>query len=194
VTLPDLSPTSLAAAPRSPRVRVIRPPSFQFGQLAGHLVRLGEYAGLLLTLTLHRIRVRYKQSALGLGWALVQPLALMLIYTVIFSVVTRMPSDGSPYAVFVYTALLPWTFFATAVTSAANGLVSHTQLITKVYFPREILPEEPGLIVCDAFGGAVLREAPSVPLAGARRKALTVAFGRLAAMRAAGVAVTQLEG
>lgn len=61
-------------------------------------------------------------------------------------------------------------------------------------FPREILPEEPGLIVCDGFGGAVLREAPVVPLAGARRKALTIAFGRLAAMRAAGVAVTQLEG
>ncbi|WP_332773167.1 DNA repair putative endonuclease MmcB [Phenylobacterium sp.] len=61
-------------------------------------------------------------------------------------------------------------------------------------FPREILPEEPGLIVCDAFGGAVLREAPTAPLAGARRKALTIAFGRLAAMRAAGVVVTQLEG
>jgi len=60
-------------------------------------------------------------------------------------------------------------------------------------FPREILPEEPGLIICDGFGGAVLREAPVVPLAGARRKALTIAFGRLAAMRAAGVVVTQLE-
>ena len=61
-------------------------------------------------------------------------------------------------------------------------------------FPREILPDEPGLIVCDGFGGAVLREAPVTPLAGARRKALTIAFGRLAAMRAAGVVVTQLEG
>ncbi|MDP3852693.1 DNA repair putative endonuclease MmcB [Phenylobacterium sp.] len=61
-------------------------------------------------------------------------------------------------------------------------------------FPREILPEEPGLIVCDGFGGAVLREAPVAPLTGARRKALTIAFGRLAAMRAAGVVVTQLEG
>jgi len=61
-------------------------------------------------------------------------------------------------------------------------------------FPREILPEEPGLVVCDGFGGAVLREAPVTPLAGARRKALTLAFGRLAAMRAAGVAATQLEG
>ncbi len=60
-------------------------------------------------------------------------------------------------------------------------------------FPREILPDEPGLIVCDGFGGAVLREPPSTPLAGARRKALTIAFGRLAAMRAAGVVVTQLE-
>lgn len=61
-------------------------------------------------------------------------------------------------------------------------------------FPREILPEEPGLLICDGFGGAVLREAPVVPLAGARRKALTIAFGRLAAMRAAGVAATVLEG
>jgi len=61
-------------------------------------------------------------------------------------------------------------------------------------FPREILPEEPGLIVCDGFGGAVLREAPVVPLAGARRKALIIAFGRLAALRAAGVVVTELEG
>lgn len=61
-------------------------------------------------------------------------------------------------------------------------------------FPREILPEEPGLIVCDGFGGAVLREPPATPLAGARRKALTIAFGRLAAMRAAGVAATVLEG
>ncbi|MBY0375609.1 MAG: ABC transporter permease [Bryobacteraceae bacterium] len=99
-----------------------------------------EYSDLLLTLTHHRIRVRYKQSALGLAWALLQPLSLMLIYTVIFSVVTRIPSDGTPYAVFVYAALLPWTFFSAGLSSAVSGLVSHTHLITKVYFPREILP------------------------------------------------------
>jgi lipopolysaccharide transport system permease protein len=65
---------------------------------------------------------------------------MMLIFTVIFSMVAKMPSDGAPYAVFAYAALLPWTFFSTALANATNGLVSHTQLVTKVYFPREILP------------------------------------------------------
>ena len=69
-----------------------------------------------------------------------QPLALMLIYTVIFSVVTKMPGAGEAYPVFVFAALLPWLFFSTALTSASNSLVSHQYLITKVYFPREILP------------------------------------------------------
>jgi lipopolysaccharide transport system permease protein len=101
---------------------------------------LANYIDLLYTLSIHRIKVRYKQSMLGWAWAVLQPLALMAIYTVIFSVVTRVPTNGTPYAVFVYAALLPWTFFATAVTNSANGFVSHTQLITKVYFPREILP------------------------------------------------------
>lgn len=95
---------------------------------------------LILTLSIHRLKVRYRQSVLGWAWAVLQPLSLMLIYTVIFSVVTRMPSDGVTYSLFVYTALLPWTYFSTIVTTAATSLVKHTQLITKVYFPREILP------------------------------------------------------
>jgi lipopolysaccharide transport system permease protein len=94
----------------------------------------------MVTLSLHRLSVRYKQSMLGWAWALVQPLALMLIYTIIFSVVTRMPAEGVPYAVFVYAALLPWTYFATIMTNSATCLVNNNQLITKVYFPREILP------------------------------------------------------
>lgn len=122
------------------RIRTIRPASFALGQVLAHVRQFFEYWDLLLTLTHHRIRVRYKQSALGLAWALLQPLSLMLIYTVIFSVVTRIPSDGTPYAVFVYAALLPWTLFSTGLTSSVGGLVGHTQLITKVYFPREILP------------------------------------------------------
>jgi lipopolysaccharide transport system permease protein len=88
----------------------------------------------------HRILVRYKQSVLGLAWALIQPLSLMAIYTIIFSVVTRVPTSGTPYPIFVYSALLPWTFFSSAVSNSTSSLVSHTQLITKVYFPREILP------------------------------------------------------
>jgi lipopolysaccharide transport system permease protein len=70
----------------------------------------------------------------------VQPLLMMLVFTAVFSMLARMPSDGVPYALFAYSALLPWTFFNTAVSTATNSLVTHTQLITKVYFPREILP------------------------------------------------------
>ena len=121
-------------------VRIIRPPDFSPLRIVRQLWQLADYWDLLLTLSLHRVKVRYSQSALGLGWALAQPVALMLIYTVIFSVVTRMPSEGVPYAVFVFAALLPWTLFATAMGSASNSLVSHNYLITKVYFPREILP------------------------------------------------------
>ena len=71
---------------------------------------------------------------------MLQPLLMMVIFTAVFSKLARIPSDGAPYALFAYTALLPWTLFNTAVTSGTNSLVSHTQLITKVYFPREILP------------------------------------------------------
>ena len=122
------------------RVIRIRPPSTTLGGLAAALRTLVQYRDLVYTLTAHRIRVRYKQSLLGAAWAILQPLSLMLIYTVVFSLFARMPSEGKPYAVFAYTALLPWTLFSTALTNATNGLVSHAQLVTKVYFPREILP------------------------------------------------------
>jgi lipopolysaccharide transport system permease protein len=101
---------------------------------------LWQYRDLFYTLTVHRIKVRYKQSALGLVWAILQPLALMLIYTVIFSVFAKLPSENAPYAVFAYAALLPWTYFSSALTNATSGLVNHSHLVTKVYFAREILP------------------------------------------------------
>jgi lipopolysaccharide transport system permease protein len=84
--------------------------------------------------------VRYKQSILGLVWAIVQPLGLTVIYTVVFSHLAHIPSEGLPYAVFAYSALLPWTFFASGLTAATNGIVSHAHFVNKVYFPREILP------------------------------------------------------
>jgi len=108
--------------------------------LRGDLARLIEYRDLLYTLSAHRVKVRYKQTALGIAWAILQPVAIMLLFTFIFSFIVRMPSEGLPYAVFAYTALLPWTYFSTALSNGANGLVSNSQLITKVYFPREILP------------------------------------------------------
>jgi len=125
---------------RRRRVKIIRPPSFSLVELAHNLGSLWQYRDLLLVLSIHRINVRYKQSLLGFAWAIVQPLSLMLIYTVIFSMVVKVPSEGAPYPVFAFTALLMWTFFSTALTGASSGLVSNTQLITKVYFPREILP------------------------------------------------------
>lgn len=131
-----------AGAPggRPRRVTVIRAPSLSLAGLARDLAKLAAYRDLLYTLSVHRIKVRYKQSVLGVSWAVLQPLSLMLIYTLIFSVITRMPSDNVPYALFAFAALLPWLCFSTALTNATNGLVSHAHLVTKVYFPREILP------------------------------------------------------
>ncbi|HEX3558973.1 MAG TPA: ABC transporter permease [Pyrinomonadaceae bacterium] len=130
--------TPRASAPR--RVTVIRAPSLSLSGLLGSLVKLAQYGDLLYTLSVHRIKVRYKQSLLGVSWAILQPLSLMLIYTVIFSFIARVQTEGVPYAVFSYVALLPWTYFSTSLTNATNGLVSHQELVTKVYFPREILP------------------------------------------------------
>lgn len=119
---------------------VVGPMSFTPRVLLGWLQRLVQYRDLLYTLTLHRVNVRYKQSVLGPAWAVLQPFLLMLIYTVIFSYIVKVPSDGTPYAIFAYAALLPWTSFSTALTSATGGIASNGSLVSKVYFPREILP------------------------------------------------------
>src|SRR5688572_8909424 len=154
---------ALAQRPAVRRVSIIRPPAFTPAGMVRDAARLYRYRDLLYTLTRHRIHVRYKQSVLGASWAIVQPVSLMLIYTLIFSLIVRMPSDGTPYAVFAYSALLPWTFFSTALTNATNALVTHTQLITKVYFPREILPLSyilaslvDFLVASSVFGGLLL--------------------------------------
>ena len=121
-------------------VTVIRPAASAWLHVGEHLARLREYGDLLYTLSVHRIGVRYKQTSLGFAWALLQPVMMMIIFTAVFSKLAKMPSEGAPYALFAYTALLPWSFFNTAVSGGTNSLVAHTQLITKVYFPREILP------------------------------------------------------
>jgi lipopolysaccharide transport system permease protein len=122
------------------RTQVIRPVAFSIRDLWAGLVGLKAYSDLLVVLSAHRLKVRYKQSMLGIAWAVIQPLALMLIYTLVFSVFSKIKTPGVPYPVFAYAALLPWTYFSTSLTNATNGLVSHAQLVTKVYFPREILP------------------------------------------------------
>jgi lipopolysaccharide transport system permease protein len=119
---------------------VVRPPALTPSAIARRLTLLPRYGHLLAALTTHRIKVRYKQSALGPAWAILQPLATMVIFAAVFSMIVRLPSTGHPYALFAYTGLLPWTAFASALGSAAVSLVSHATLVTRVYFPREILP------------------------------------------------------
>src|SRR5262245_7346166 len=134
------SDTSIVYTPRSEgsqSIRVIRPPSLSLRDLAGHIRSLGGYAGLIYTLSEHRIRVRYKQSMLGVTWAIVQPVALMAIYTVIFSFVAHVQTNGVPYPIFVFTGLVPWTYFSTALTAGTSALVGHSNLITKVYRSEE---------------------------------------------------------
>src|SRR5688572_13744884 len=98
------------------------------------------YRDLLYFLTWRDVAVRYKQTALGAAWAILQPLAMMLIFTLFFGRLARIPSDGIPYPIFAYAGLLPWTYFSNAVTNSGNSLVGSANLITKVYFPRVIVP------------------------------------------------------
>ena len=86
------------------------------------------------------IKIRYKQTAIGVAWAVLQPLFTMLVFTVFFGRLARVPSDNVPYPVFAYAGLLPWTFFANALNTSGNSLVTSAQLVTKVYFPRLIIP------------------------------------------------------
>lgn len=106
----------------------------------GNLKELYKYRELLLVLTQKELKVRYKQTALGITWAILQPLALMLIFTLVFSYFTQINSDGIPYPLFSYVALLPWTFFQTAVQFGSMSVVNNSGLVTKIWFPREILP------------------------------------------------------
>jgi lipopolysaccharide transport system permease protein len=104
---------------------------------------LREYVGaheLLYFLVLRNLKVRYKQTVLGAAWALLQPLLTMVLFSLIFGRLARLGSDGLPYPVFALAALVPWTYFANALTQAGNSLVDQHQLLTKVYFPRLLLP------------------------------------------------------
>jgi lipopolysaccharide transport system permease protein len=95
---------------------------------------------LLYFLAWRDVKVRYKQTVLGATWAILQPMLTMLVFTVLFGRLARLPSDNEPYAIFSYTALLPWSFLSLAVTNSSNSLVGNANLITKVYFPRLVIP------------------------------------------------------
>ncbi len=101
---------------------------------------LWRYRELLYFFAWREIKVRYRQAALGAAWALIQPVVTMLMFTLLFGRLAHMPSDGIPYPLFVYCALVPWTYFSGVLALASNSLVNNDQLITKVYFPRVLLP------------------------------------------------------
>jgi lipopolysaccharide transport system permease protein len=108
--------------------------------LSEHLKALYRYRDLVIVWGMREIRIRYKQSLLGVGWAILQPLVMMVIFTVVFSLFARVPTNGIPYPIFSYTALLPWTMFATAITFGVPSLINNLNLVVRTYFPREILP------------------------------------------------------
>jgi lipopolysaccharide transport system permease protein len=104
------------------------------------LAEVWEYRELLYFLVWRDVKIRYKQTALGIGWAVIQPLAMMAVFSLAFGKLGKVPSDGIPYPVFTFCALLPWQLFAHALSEASNSLVANERLITKVYFPRLIVP------------------------------------------------------
>jgi lipopolysaccharide transport system permease protein len=106
----------------------------------GHFSELYRNRDLLWLWTLREVQVRYKQSLLGIAWAVLQPVALTVIFTVVFSLLVRVDTGAIPYPIFAYTALVPWTFFSTSLSFGIASLVNNMNLVTKIYFPREILP------------------------------------------------------
>lgn len=104
------------------------------------LGELWDYRDLAWLLAWRDVRVRYRQTVLGVGWAVLQPLVTILVFSLVFGRLAKVPSDGAPYPVFTFSALLPWILFSGALTRAASSLVSNAALLTKVYFPRLVLP------------------------------------------------------
>jgi lipopolysaccharide transport system permease protein len=132
---------------------LIRPSS---GWVPINLRDLWEYRELLYFLTWRDIKVRYKQTALGMAWVVLQPLLLMLVFTMFFGRLVELPSDGIPYPLFTYTALLPWQLFSRALNEGSMSLIAHERVITKTYFPRILLPASAVLASLIDFGIAFL--------------------------------------
>jgi len=121
----------------SARLTIIKPST---GWSALNLRDLWLYRELIFFMTWRDLKVRYKQTLLGAGWAILQPFLTMVVFSIFFGSLANVPSDGVPYPIFSYTALIPWTLFSKALQDASRSLVQSSHMITKVYFPRMILP------------------------------------------------------
>jgi len=135
-------PTDIASEPssdaaRTPRITVIRPAA-KWPHL--DVIELWHFREVLGRLAWRDVAVRYKQTAIGVAWAILQPFLTMVVFTFIFGRFANFPSKGVPYPIFTYSALLPWTYFASSVALSAGSLVANKPLVTKVYFPRVLLP------------------------------------------------------
>ena len=141
--LAPVMPTVIRAGSRGVRLRT---------------AELWRYRELLYFLVWRDVKVRYRHTVLGAAWALLQPVMTMAVFAIVFGRLAHVPSDGQPYAIFVLTALIPWTYFATAIAAGANSLVGSEHLISKVYFPRLLIPVAAVLtpIVDFAIGLALL--------------------------------------
>jgi len=135
----ELAPQGLPPRPGADDVPVpfIRPSR---GCVALRLGDLWAYRDLLYFLTWRDIKVRYKQTILGAAWAIIQPFFTMVVFSLFFGRLAKMPSDEVPYPVFAYAALVPWTFFANALSNSTSSLVGSANLLRKVYFPRLVIP------------------------------------------------------
>jgi lipopolysaccharide transport system permease protein len=141
MTFTEATSSRVVSAPSVERSRLLHTriePSK--GWISLGLKDLWQYRELLFFLTWRDIKVRYKQTALGAAWAIIQPLFTMLLFTLFFGRLAKVPSDGIPYPLFSYAALLPWQLFAYALTESSNSVVANERLITKVYFPRLFVP------------------------------------------------------
>lgn len=131
------SAESAGARAQDFHITVIEPPS---GKVRLNLGELWLYRDLLMLLIWRDVSARYRQSIVGYGWAVIKPVLSMVIFTVIFGGFAKLPSDGAPYAIFSFSALMPWMYFSGALSSVTNSVVGSGSLLTKVYFPRLILP------------------------------------------------------
>jgi lipopolysaccharide transport system permease protein len=135
---PQTVGTAASSGPALPRVTKVIKPSR--GWVSLKLGDVWAYRELLYFLVWRDIKVRYKQTALGAAWAIIQPFFTMIVFSIFFGNLAKVPSDGIPYPIFSYAALVPWTFFANALAQSSNSLVGSQNLITKIYFPRLVIP------------------------------------------------------
>jgi lipopolysaccharide transport system permease protein len=150
-TMDDVtSPSSL----KSIRPRIVIEPPTKWTAL--DLKELWAYRELLFFLAWRDVKLRYRQTLLGASWAILQPLMTMVVFSIIFGQLAKLPSDGIPYPIFTYTALLPWQLFSFALTNSSSSLVSNQNLISKVYFPRLLIPFASTLAGLMDFGCAFL--------------------------------------